>query len=370
MELFRLDSLFYLDLAGNNLSGSIPSEIGDLHELEDIDLSGNQLSGSIPAEIGKLSRLESLVLSHNKLTGSIPDELLNLRYLSGLYLDNNQITGSIPVEIDRLSSLMHLYLNNNELSGTIPSQIGNLSSLWALYLNNNHFSGSVPDAINILSYIRILKLNNNDFDGLPVLEIPYLDSIDISGNRLSFEDIAPNVNFECKSFIYSPQDSLGTRVDTICKSGSILDFSISAGGVNNKFTLYKDGNIILEKDNGRLILPDLKPSDSGSYYWAVTNPSVPALTLYSKIINLLVLSERITEIKMYPNPVKDRLTIDFNDEFTGLSRIEILNFKGELLIREFTDDKSHQVDLRHLPKGIYLIRIQTDYYYHTQVIVK
>jgi len=39
----------------------------------------NQLTGSIPGEIGNLSNLLDLVLSSNRLSGPIPPELGNLK---------------------------------------------------------------------------------------------------------------------------------------------------------------------------------------------------------------------------------------------------------------------------------------------------
>jgi hypothetical protein len=38
-------------------------------------LNNNQLSGSIPQELGQLASLESLALENNQLSGSIPQEL-------------------------------------------------------------------------------------------------------------------------------------------------------------------------------------------------------------------------------------------------------------------------------------------------------
>ena len=49
-----------LDLSDNQLSGSIPAQLGNLSSLESLYLSFNQLSGSIPKELGNLSSLESL----------------------------------------------------------------------------------------------------------------------------------------------------------------------------------------------------------------------------------------------------------------------------------------------------------------------
>ena len=50
-----------LDLRDNQLSGSIPSELGNLANLERLGLDGNQLSGSIPSELGNLDNLASAV---------------------------------------------------------------------------------------------------------------------------------------------------------------------------------------------------------------------------------------------------------------------------------------------------------------------
>lgn len=69
-----------------------------------------------------------LYLYDNQLSGSIPVELGNLGNLTGLEIGSNQLSGTIPVELGNLVKLIRLYLNNNQLSGTIPD----LSSLTAL----------------------------------------------------------------------------------------------------------------------------------------------------------------------------------------------------------------------------------------------
>ena len=91
----RVDSL---SLVGNNLTGSIPPELGSLSNLEYLLLVRNQLTGPIPAELGSLSNLEHLSLFLNQLTGPIPAELGSLSKLTELSLERNVLTGPIPAD--------------------------------------------------------------------------------------------------------------------------------------------------------------------------------------------------------------------------------------------------------------------------------
>ena len=91
------DSLPNLPYSG--LTGSIPSEIGNLTNLTELNLYGNQLTGSIPPEIGNLTNLTYMNLGSNQLTGSIPSEIGSLTNLFAFVVGNNQLTGIIPDEI-------------------------------------------------------------------------------------------------------------------------------------------------------------------------------------------------------------------------------------------------------------------------------
>ena len=123
----------YLVLSNNQLSGTIPGELGNLTNLKNLTLGYNQLSGAIPEELGKLTNLEYLSLANNRLSGTIPGELGNLTNLSGLNLFTNQLTGSIPEELGNLTNLEYLLLGNNAgLSGALPDTLIGLDKLEAL----------------------------------------------------------------------------------------------------------------------------------------------------------------------------------------------------------------------------------------------
>jgi len=136
-----------LNLSINQLTGEIPSEIGNLTNLTYFKLNENELTGEIPSEIGNLTNLTSLTLSSNQLTGEIPSTIWNLTNLSTLSLSINQLTGEIPSEIGNLTNLEKLYLYENQLTGSIPSEIGNLTNLERLFLDTNQLTGQIPENI-------------------------------------------------------------------------------------------------------------------------------------------------------------------------------------------------------------------------------
>ena len=136
--------LYQLALPNNNLTGSLPPELGNLSELQVLWLSDNSLTGPLPPEIGNLSQLQGLYLYKNSLTGSIPSELGKLSELQELQLFGNSLTGPLPAEIGNLSQLQVLWMDGNSLTGPLPPEIGNLSQLQVLYLYKNSLTGADP----------------------------------------------------------------------------------------------------------------------------------------------------------------------------------------------------------------------------------
>ena len=76
-----------------------------------------------------MTNLIDLSLSNNQLTGSIPPEIGNLTNLYRLYLDNNQLTGEIPERICDLNinwgNSYHFRIYNNQLCPPYPSCVEN-----------------------------------------------------------------------------------------------------------------------------------------------------------------------------------------------------------------------------------------------------
>lgn len=159
------DRVIALELAENELRGTIPPELTHLTRLEQLILSRNQLRGNIPPELGSLPHLELLYLHANQLDGKIPTELAKLRKLEQLALSWNRLSGAIPAELGGLTDLTMLALSGNRLSGTIPPQLGNLVQLEMLALDENRLTGTVPPALDSLTRLGWLYLADNQLDG-------------------------------------------------------------------------------------------------------------------------------------------------------------------------------------------------------------
>jgi hypothetical protein len=132
-----------IELASNNLQGSIPTSIGRLTYLLELVLSYNKLTGTIPESIGQLTTLSVANLLGNSLRGTIPSTFGKLQSLYGLSLGINKLTGTIP-NLGKLRALMILDLHSNSLAGSIPSSLGRLEALADLYLYDNMLNGTVP----------------------------------------------------------------------------------------------------------------------------------------------------------------------------------------------------------------------------------
>ena len=121
-------------------------------DIKKLYLFDNQLT-QLPSEIGQVTQLDELSLNENQLT-QLPGEIGNLAQLTYLDLSNNQLT-QLPGEIGNLTQLTHLDLYSNELT-QLPGEIGNLAQLSYLNLKGNPIE-------NILNPIiqRLLQRTEN-----------------------------------------------------------------------------------------------------------------------------------------------------------------------------------------------------------------
>lgn len=137
-------ALIDVDVRFNNLGGTLPSEIRNLHELQTFYASNNRLTGSIPP-FSTNRNLVELRLGNNMFMGSMP-AFATHRDMTSLDVSDNQLTGVIPSTLlesaDPTNAIM-IDLSSNQLTGTVPGELARFNDL-TLYLRNNRLQGINP----------------------------------------------------------------------------------------------------------------------------------------------------------------------------------------------------------------------------------
>lgn len=188
----------------NRFNGSIPKSIGELVNLKYLEINGiglskdevddgtghPGLSGGIPSEIGNLSNLEGIYLNFNSID-YLPSTMQNLQKLVHLYIGRNKFAGTqLPVWFSKLKNLMYLDIEANNLVGSIPdlSEWSNFRIIWAA---KNNFTGGLPSFFldGSMPNINMIELAWNNLGGtLPnISNQNNLTAITLEGNGINGE---------------------------------------------------------------------------------------------------------------------------------------------------------------------------------------
>lgn len=111
----------YVQLSGNKLSGSVPSDIGKMRNFSMLHLGENNFHGNLPAEMGGMP-LIVLNLTQNKFSGKIPSQIGNIKCLQNLDLSYNTFNGAFPTSLNNLTDLNKFNISYNpDIFGEIPA---------------------------------------------------------------------------------------------------------------------------------------------------------------------------------------------------------------------------------------------------------
>ena len=277
---------------GNNLVGTLPTEIGDFPNLLILDLSENTISGNIIPEIYNLTLLTNLNLNNNQFTGTISTQISNLTNLSGLELDDNLLTGNIPTVIGNLSNLRRILLYGNQLTGNIPIELGDIGTLEVLVLSDNQLTGAIPNSLTTLSNLVRLYIEQNQLTGsIPDFTVLNLFHFFINNNQFQFGDFETkfnSYNTNINWFNDHPQAKVNAIETRNLNTGDNTTITTNCSGAQNNYKWFKNNTEIAGETNASLILNNLQPTDAGVYHCEVTSTIVTDLTIYRNDITLNV----------------------------------------------------------------------------------
>ncbi len=309
-EIGMLGSLKRLFLFTNSIAGVLPSSIGDLIELEELNLEGNLISGAIPNTISNLNKLNFISLAVNQLQSNIPSGIFTLVNLIQLRLNGNSFSGNIPNDVMYLTKVQILDLSENKLIGVVPSGIGLCKSLQDLLLNDNMLSGELPSTMSNLTNIFNLWLQNNQFVGLvPDLRSAPLNSLRIENNYFTsipdystvktlgrtdpfglvmynnyftYEDLIPLLALpRAVNWNFKPQRPI--RVDSIqyVQYGGNYPIRIftDPGLLENNYKWFKDTQVLTITNQNFFQILNMSESQEGYYSGSIVNQQFPEFNI-------------------------------------------------------------------------------------------
>jgi Leucine-rich repeat (LRR) protein len=187
-EIYFLPKLVHLKLYTNSLSFSFEGienaknlktlgidntgltslhGIGRARSLEELNVAFNKLSGPIPEEFSRLVNLRVLDISRNNLNGYLPYWLRSLVSLSTFSASYNKFTGPI-YDFGSLGELVYLDLSHNQFSGSVPGTLFQKASRdekLVADLSSNLLTGRIPGELNGLPRLSLL-VQNNEITGI------------------------------------------------------------------------------------------------------------------------------------------------------------------------------------------------------------
>ncbi len=154
-------------------------------------------------------------------------------------------------------------------------------------------------------------------------------------------------------------------------SPATLKVSVASAPVKESITQELSSNAI----SGNTYVEytsEFTATEEGVYYFGFGNVTAPVVENASlridnvrfNKINLAVSDVSKNQIKIFPNPVKDELTIQSSEK---ILKLEVYSADGKLLVTTLNTNK---IDFSKNPKGLYLIKIYTKLGVETQKVIK
>ncbi|PWA82410.1 leucine-rich repeat protein kinase family protein [Artemisia annua] len=162
-----------MSLNSNGFTGNIPPSIGNLSKLYWLDLADNKLSGSIPVSDGTTPGLDLLVntkhfhFGKNRLSGEIPSKLFSSEMtLKHVLFEDNQLEGTIPLTLGLVQTLEVLIMQDTGLQGVVPTEIFSIPQIETVVLSDNGLNGTLDFGAAYSTHLQLIDLSNNSISAV------------------------------------------------------------------------------------------------------------------------------------------------------------------------------------------------------------
>ncbi len=295
--LGNLVNLEVLTIFLTNITGEIPTTIQNLTKLKELDIDGN-LSGAVPDQLNSLTQLTTLGLGGNQFS-SFPSNLSALTNLSSLNLSGNQSIQPFPSAITSLTKLETLNLSYSDFTGSLPSNIGNLGNLTHLVLHENEFSGALPPSVTQLNKLQFFNIQGNQFSGTIPANLRFISSFKtfyLEDNEFTFQQIQPFFTGVNQSYFttirYTPQASVELTDLVEAVENQPITIAYPGGASRNRYRWQKlianTWQDIVGATSQTLQINQAALSDAGMYQCVVTNDWATQLTLTTSAVEVTV----------------------------------------------------------------------------------
>ena len=163
-------NLTRFEVGGTHCTGSLPDEMGQLSHLETIVAGFSYFDGTIPKSIASCTKLQTFNMGgadslNYGFVGTIPTELGNLVNLEFLSISANRLESTLPTEMGLMTSLKQIGARDlMGLHGNLPTELALLSnSLLYISLYATSLTGTVP-----MEYARLTNLQRFDIVGTQI----------------------------------------------------------------------------------------------------------------------------------------------------------------------------------------------------------
>ena len=295
--------------------------------------------------------------------------------LSYFYIQNNIIIGcDAPlIESEVTGTIDHLWITNNIFYGNAYSNKPTFHITPTHYVNENnvisnpmfvsltdfHLKSGSP-AINAGFKVGL----TTDYVGTPLIGLPDIGAYEF----MTGDNQHPAI--QDQGFQLNQNSPDGTAVGTVMatdqNAGQALAFTIVSGNTNGTFAINALTGVLFVANSASLnadFALMVRVQDNG--LGELSSQATISINVISTGIELIV---NKATIKVYPNPVSDELTIEFEGNEDRIS-FDILNSTGQIVFEGNLREKT-VVQTTNFSPGFYTIKIEDGKTYEYKKIIK